>query len=131
MQRINNTSSTRLVWSNIPTLQIRNSRRSLDSIVDRLTAVRLNSRENTRVESDRVGNLVENDRVESVEERLLELRRPYLERNLRRSLETAGNREGRNYMRDNFRRSNVRNKKVSLSKLSLNSVGDEVYSDDD
>ena len=129
MQRINNSFSTRLVWSNIPTMRNshRDPRRSLNSVVSRLTAVRLNNQENSHAGNDRVGNFVGNDRVESIEERLLEIRRPYLERNLRRSSETLPNRRRRNYIRNSFRS----NKNVSLSSLSLNSVGDEIYSDDD
>ena len=126
MQRINNSFSTRLVWSNIPTLRNshRDPRRSLNSVVSRLTAVRL---ENSHVGNNRVRDFVGNNRVESIEERLLEIRRPYLERNLRRSSETLPNRRRRNYIRNSFRS----NKNVSLSSLSLNSVGDEIYSDDD
>ena len=126
MQQINNSFSTRLVWSNIPTLRNshRDPRRSLNSVVSRLTAVRL---ENSHVGNNRVRDFVGNNRVESIEERLLEIRRPYLERNLRRSSETLPNRRRRNYIRNSFRS----NKNVSLSSLSLNSVGDEIYSDDD
>ena len=133
MQRINNSFSTRLVWSNIPTLRNsqRGPRRSLNSVVNRLTAFQLNNRENSHVGNNQVRDFVGNDRVESIEERLLELRRPYLERNLRRSSETLPNRGRRNYIRNSFRRNNSRNKNASLSSLSLNSVGDEIYSDDD